>query len=238
MRLQKYMARSGVASRRKSEEIILAGRVKVNNEVVKELGTRIDKYEDLVMVDDRIIELEEDKVYIILNKPVGYMTTLKDRFSDKKVIDLIEGVDERIYPVGRLDEDTEGLLILTNDGDLTFKLTHPSYEVNKRYIAHVEGLPKEESLEKLRRGIPMDGSITSPARVDLIRVGKGSAFLEIEIHEGKNRQVRRMCQYIGHPVIDLKRISLDRLVLGDLEIGQWRHLTSEEVGFLRKAVNK
>lgn len=236
MRLQKYMAKSGVASRRKSEEIILSGRVKVNGKLVKELGSKIDPDKDRVMVDDRPIELESNKVYIILNKPSGYTTTLKDRYSDKKVIDLIDGIDERIYPVGRLDEDTEGLLLLTNDGDLTYKLTHPSYEVKKKYIAHVKGIPNDKELDRFEKGIELDGSLTAPAKVNILKVRNKNAVLEIEIHEGRNRQVRRMCEYINHPVIDLERVSLDGLSLDGLKRGNWRYLSDGEVEMLKKAV--
>lgn len=236
MRLQKYMAKSGVASRRKSEEIILSGRVKVNGKLVKELGSKIDPDKDRVMVDDRPIELESNKVYIILNKPFGYTTTLKDRYSDKKVIDLIDGIDERIYPVGRLDEDTEGLLLLTNDGDLTYKLTHPSYEVKKKYIAHVKGIPNDKELDRFEKGIELDGSLTAPAKVNILKVRNKNAVLEIEIHEGRNRQVRRMCEYINHPVIDLERVSLDGLSLDGLKRGSWRYLSDGEVEMLKKAV--
>ena len=236
MRLQKYMARSGVASRRKSEEIIISGRVKVNGKVVKKMGSKVDSLKDIVEVDGKIIELEEEKVYLILNKPVGYTSTLKDKYSERKVIDLISGIDERIYPVGRLDEDSEGLLLLTNDGDLTYKLTHPSYEVPKTYIARVEGIPSNAGLREFRSGIMMDGSMTAAAKVKILEKQLNKSILEIEIHEGRNRQVRRMCEHIGNPVISLRRISIGDLHLGKLKVGEFRKLTKEEIAGLKKQV--
>lgn len=234
MRLQKYMAKCGVASRRKSEELIIKGRVKVNGVVVKTLGTIMDPDKDVVRVDDKIIELEENNVYIMLNKPEGYVTTVKDKHSEKIVLDLINGIEERIYPVGRLDADTTGLLLMTNDGDLAYKLTHPSYEIPKKYIALVEGIPNNKKLQKFRKGLKIDGRMTAEAYVRIAKKYKNSSVLEISIHEGRNRQVRKMCKYIRHPVIKLKRIAIGDLVLGDLEIGKWRYLTSKEVKYLRE----
>lgn len=230
------MARSGVASRRKSEEIILEGRVRINGEIVEDLGTKVDVDRDQVEVDGRRISLEEDKVYIILNKPVGYTTTLKDKYSEKKVIDLIEGIEERIYPIGRLDQDTEGLLLLSNDGDLTYKLTHPSFEVKKTYLALVEGIPEENKLENFRSGLEIDGQVTWEAGVEIVKIKNKNALLKITIHEGRNRQVRKMCEAIGHAVIDLKRVSLGELTLDGIDIGKWRKLTREEVELLEGQV--
>ncbi len=234
MRLQKFMAQCGVASRRKSEEIILEGRVKVNDVIVKELGTIVDPNRDIVEVDDRKIEMESRKVYIMLNKPEGYVTTLKDRHSEKIVLDLIEGVEERVFPVGRLDADTSGLLLMTNDGNLTYKLTHPSHEVAKKYIAVVEGVPNNKKLARFRKGLRIDGRMTAEAYVRIIKKHRDSSVLEISIHEGRNRQVRKMCEYIRHPVIKLKRVSIGELKLGNLEVGKWRYLTEKEVKYLKK----
>lgn len=234
MRLQKYMARCGVASRRKSEEIILSGKVKVNGIVVKELGTTINPNEDIVTVNGKVIKPELKKIYIILNKPTGYVTTLNDEFGRKKVIDLIHGIDERIYPVGRLDYDTSGLLILTNDGNLTYKLTHPSYEVNKVYLAKVEGIPNEDEMFRFRNGLRIDDYITSKAEIDILKKYNNKSLLKIKIHEGKNRQVRKMCEAINHPVIELKRVSFAGINLSNLKPGQWRFMTDNEIKIITK----
>ncbi|NLV76616.1 MAG: rRNA pseudouridine synthase [Tissierellia bacterium] len=234
MRLQKYMAKCGIASRRKSEEIILEGRVKVNDIVVKELGMTINPKKDIVKVDNEIIKLEENKIYIMLNKPKGYVTTVKDKHSEKIVLDLINGVKERIYPVGRLDVDTTGLLLLTNDGDLAYKLTHPSYEIPKKYIALVKGIPNNKKLYKFRKGLKIDGRMTAEAYIKILKRNRDTSLLEISIHEGRNRQVRKMCKYIGHPVIQLERVAIGKLELGNLGIGEWRYLTSKEIEYLKK----
>lgn len=234
MRLQKYMAKCGIASRRKSEEIILEGRVKVNDIFVKELGVTINPKKDIVKVDNKIIKLEENKIYIMLNKPKGYVTTVKDKHSEKIVLDLINGVKERIYPVGRLDVDTTGLLLLTNDGDLAYKLTHPSYEIPKKYIALVKGIPNNKKLYKFRKGLKIDGRMTAEAYIKILKRNRDTSLLEISIHEGRNRQVRKMCKYIGHPVIQLERVAIGKLELGNLGIGEWRYLTSKEIEYLKK----
>lgn len=234
MRLQKFMAQCGVASRRKSEEIILEGRVMVNGLIVKKLGTTIDPKKDIVKVDNIKIEMERKKVYIMLNKPEGYVTTLKDKHSEKIVLDLIEGIEERIFPVGRLDADTSGLLLMTNDGDLAYKLTHPSHEVPKKYIALVKGIPNGKKLDRFRKGLKIDGRLTAEAYVRVVKRYKDSSVLEIFIHEGRNRQVRKMCEYIRHPVEKLKRVSIGKLNLGDLDIGKWRYLTENEIKYLKR----
>lgn len=233
MRLQKYIALCGVTSRRKAEELILKGKVKVNGKVVKELGIVIDENKDKIMVNDKLIKPEENKVYIMLNKPVGYVTTLKDEKNRKIVIDLIEGVKERIYPVGRLDADTTGILLLTNDGDITYKLTHPSNKIPKRYIAIVEGIPSKSELERFRNGIKIDGRYTSKARIKIIKTYENESVLEITIHEGRNRQIKKMCEAINHPIKKLKRIAIGELELGELGIGQWRYLNDEEIEYLK-----
>lgn len=233
MRLQKYMAKCGVASRRKSEEIILEGRVKVNGVIVKKLGTIIDPNKDVVEVDNKVINVEENKIYIMLNKPEGYVTTVRDKYSEKIVLDLIDGINERIYPVGRLDAETTGLLLITNDGDLAYKITHPSYQIPKKYIALVEGIPNNKKLHKFRRGLKIDGRITAEAYIKILKKYKDTSLLEISIHEGRNRQVRKMCRYIGHPVIKLKRVAIGELELGKLEVGKWRYLTSKEIKYLK-----
>ncbi|MBZ2173780.1 rRNA pseudouridine synthase [Schnuerera sp. xch1] len=233
MRLQKYIAHSGVTSRRKAEEMILQSRVKVNGFIVKKLGTKVDPEKDLIEVDNKRIELASKKLYIMLNKPEGYVTTLKDEHNKKVVLDLIDNIKERIFPIGRLDKDTTGLLIMTNDGDLTYKLTHPSHEVWKKYLALVDGIPNHKEIQKLKKGVKIDGRLTSKAKVKMIKIYNDSSVLEISIHEGRNRQVRKMCKCIGHPIRKLKRISIGELKLNDLEIGEWRHLTEKEIKYLK-----
>lgn len=233
IRLQKYMALCGVASRRASEELIKNGQVQVNGRVVLEMGTVIDPDKDRVSVDGKTVKPEKKKVYIMLNKPVGIVTSLKDEKGRTVVTDLIEGVDERIYPVGRLDSDTCGLLLLTNDGELAFKLTHPSKRIFKKYIAIVEGLPNKSELERLRNGIKIDGRVTSKAKVKVLKNFGEDSILEIEIFEGRNRQVKKMCEAVNHPVKKLKRVAFGELQLGGLESGNWRFLNEEELGFIR-----
>lgn len=228
MRLQKYLAKCGVASRRKSEEVILAGRVAVNGQVVRELGTKVSE-NDKVMLDGKPIYIEEESIYILLNKPVGYVTTSDDQFGRATVLDLIEGVDERIYPVGRLDYDTSGLLILTNDGEFTYKMTHPKHEISKTYMATVKGIPNKTSLERFRNGLAIEDYVTSRAKVEILEKNRDDAKLEIVIHEGRNRQVRKMCEAIGHPVKSLQRVSFGRLTMGSLRAGKWRYLDKAEV---------
>ncbi|WP_026487593.1 pseudouridine synthase [Caldanaerobius polysaccharolyticus] len=233
-RLQKYMARSGVASRRKCEELIKSGHVSVNGRVVTDMGVKVDPDVDVVQVDGRVIKPSGKKVYIMLNKPVGYITSVKDQFGRPTVIDLVDYTQERIYPVGRLDYDTSGLLILTNDGELAYKLTHPKHEVPKTYLAVLKGVPDEGDLEKFRSGLRIENYVTSPAEIKVLDVFKNSCQVEIKIHEGKNRQVRKMCESIGHPVVSLERTAIGEISLGDLKQGQWRFLSSEEIEYLCK----
>ncbi|NLY43831.1 MAG: rRNA pseudouridine synthase [Clostridiaceae bacterium] len=234
IRLQKYIALSGITSRRKAEELILSGRVKVNNKIVQTLGEKVDINRDRVEVDGKHISIVKHNVYIILNKPVGYVTTVSDQFNRPTVLDLIkDGVKERVYPVGRLDYDTEGLLILTNDGDLTYKITHPRHNIQKVYIAVVEGIPTQKDLDKFRKGMKIDNYFTSPAQIKILQTMGGKSKLRITIHEGKNRQVRKMCESIGCPVIRLKRIAIGNISLGDLPSGKWRYLKKHEVNYLK-----
>ncbi|NMA66466.1 MAG: rRNA pseudouridine synthase [Clostridiaceae bacterium] len=222
------MAQCGVASRRHSEELIRAGKVMVNGKVVTQMGFLVSD-QDKIVVDGTLIKKEEKKVYIMLNKPTGYVTTVSDPKGRRTVLDLIEGVEERIYPVGRLDYDTTGLLILTNDGDFAYESTHPGKEVTKTYLAEVKGRPSNYKLDMLRAGIKIDGFLTAPADVEIIKNKESSTILEIVIHEGRNRQVKRMCETIGHEVIKLKRTAVGSLTLGRLRIGHWRYLTPLEV---------
>lgn len=233
-RLQKFLARAGVASRRHAEEIIEQGRVKVNGSTVTRQGLKIDPHRDRVEVDGKIIGRPEKKVYLLLHKPPGYVTTVRDPQGRPKVTDLLTGVRERVYPVGRLDCDAQGLLLLTNDGELAYRLTHPSYEVPKTYRVRVQGLPGPEKLAALTRGVELEDGPTAPARVRLVSKLQKEALLEITIHEGRNRQVKRMCQHIGHPVLTLCRTRMGPLQLGQLRPGEHRWLTFKEVTRLKK----
>lgn len=236
IRLQKYMAQCGVASRRKCEEMIKSGQVTINGEVVRDMGVKIDPSHDRVFVNGKRISLEENYVYIMLNKPRGYITTVKDQYNRPIVMDLVKDISERIYPIGRLDYESEGLLLLTNDGNIAFHLTHPRHQIDKEYVVRVEGCPSSEDIDKLRNGIDIGGFITSPAQVDLIRKNKQTSLIRITIKEGKNRQVRRMFDAIGHPVIYLKRIRIGNIKLGNLELGKWRHLTNRELEALKDLI--
>ncbi len=236
-RLQKFLAEAGIASRRKAEELIAQGKVKVNGKVVTEMGIKIDPAKDEVTYLDKKVTTKETKmVYIMLYKPEGYVTTAKEQFGRPAVMDLVKGVKERIFPVGRLDYDTSGLLLLTNDGDLTYKLTHPKHDVDKTYIAKLYGIPDEGALQKFRRGVVIDGKRTKPAKIQIIDKDKDGRFCtaEIIIHEGRNRQVRKMCEAIKHPVAQLKRVATGDLKLGDLQKGKYRHLTEKEIKYLKK----
>ncbi|WP_317853867.1 pseudouridine synthase [Chakrabartyella piscis] len=234
-RLQKYLAEAGVASRRKSEELIAAGLVKVNGKIVTELGTKVDPKKDEVVYRGQVISKKEvEMVYIMLHKPEGYVTTAKEQFGRPSVMDLVRDVKERIFPVGRLDYETSGLLLLTNDGDLTYKLTHPKHDVDKTYHAKVYGTPDDMDLQMFRRGVFIDGVRTKPAKIQIIEKGERQSLAEIKIHEGKNRQVRKMCEAISHPVAQLKRVATGDLELGDLPKGKYRHLTATEVKYLKK----
>jgi len=231
-RLQKILARAGLGSRRKCEELIRSGAVKVNGRVVTELGTRIDPQKDKVTVNERPIEPEE-KVYIALYKPPGYVTTLFDPQRRRTVKDLVEDIPQRVYPVGRLDYDTEGLLLMTNDGALAYALTHPKHHVPKTYVATVTGKPDPSALKQLARGVRLSDGPTAPARVRLLKPGSLESVVEITIHEGRNRQVRRMCEAVGHPVRALRRVRFGNIELGGLEPGRYRKLTKTELKRLR-----
>lgn len=231
-RLQKYMATCGVASRRKCEEIIQQGRVKVNGLVISELGYKVDIEKDEVLVDNSKIKKEERKVYIALNKPEGYVCTVKDEKGRQTILDLVD-VAERIYPIGRLDYDTSGLILMTNDGDVYNKIIHPREEKNKVYIALVNGNLSKENIEKFETGIDIGGYITAPARIKVIKDYSNSTKVEITIHEGKNRQIRRMCDALGHPVISLRRVQVGDIKLGDLPKGKWRFLDEKEIKHIK-----
>lgn len=236
MRINKYIASCGIASRRKAEELITENRVKVNGNIVSELSFQIDENKDKVEVDGKVIGLEEKLVYVMLNKPEGYVTTVKDQFDRKSVIDLVKDIDARVYPIGRLDYETSGLLLLTNDGDLTYKLTHPKHEVDKTYVATLKGIPTASEMTNFEKGLYIEDYKTSPAKIKIVKKNeeKNYCVCEIKIHEGRNRQVRKMCRAINHPVMNLRRKAMGKIVLSDVEIGQYRYLTSEEVDYLKK----
>jgi 23S rRNA pseudouridine2605 synthase len=239
IRLQKILSQAGVASRRAAEKLIAEGRVSVNGRTIHELGTKADPAHDEVRVDGRRIKAAERLRYILLNKPRGYVTTRKDEKRRKTVLDLLQGVREYVYPVGRLDYDTEGLLLLTNDGELAAQLTHPRHGVERTYEARVAGTPDERALEKLRKGIPLDGRRTLPADVRLLNTDRASdAMLLITIREGRNRQVRRMCEAVGHPVDRLKRTKFGPIGDRRLPAGAWRDLSVEEVRKLKSLASR
>ena len=235
MRINKYIALCGVASIRKAEELILAGRVTVNDEVMTELSYKVDEENDIVKVDDKLIKEENKLVYILLNKPEGYITTVKDQFDRPSVLDLVSDIKERVYPIGRLDYETSGLLLLTNDGDLTYKLTHPKHEVDKTYVARVKGKLTKEEIERFKTGLKIEDYTTAPAKLKVIKYDeqRDSSLLEIKIHEGKNRQVRKMCKAINHPVLRLRRSAMGKIKIGDCEIGKYRYLTEDEIKYLK-----
>ncbi len=233
MRLQKYMAHCGVASRRHAEEIIRSGQVYVNGKPVVEMGFMVSP-EDRVEWEGRVLSMEKKQIYIMLNKPWGYISSMSDPQGRPTVLDLVKGIKARVYPVGRLDFDTTGLLLLTNDGNFTFTSTHPSAETRKTYLAEIEGVPETAVMERLENGIVLDGKKTWPAEAELLETyGRKSSLIQITLHEGRNRQVKRMCEAVGHSVIQLKRVAVGGIVLGDLPEGQWRYLTEKEIKQVR-----
>lgn len=233
IRLQKFLANCGIASRRKCEEYILQGKVKVNGETITQLGKKVNPNTDKIYFNDKLVKNENKKcIYILLNKPIGYVTTAKDQFNRDTVLDLIKGIDERIVPVGRLDMYTSGALILTNDGDFIYKVTHPKNEITKTYTVTLIGIITNEEVEQLRKGVKLDtGFVTSPANVKILKtdIEKNNSRLEITIHEGKNREIRKMCESIGKKVIALHRTKIGDITVKDLKIGEWRYLTKKEI---------
>jgi pseudouridine synthase len=232
-RLQKIIARAGITSRRKAEELILQGRVAVNGRVVAGLGSKADPERDHIKVDGTLIRPKQPQIYLMLNKPKGYVTTLSDPEGRPTVLDLLEGVKHRVFPVGRLDYDTEGLLLLTNDGDLAHALMHPSYEVPKTYLAKVKGVLMDEEIKKLEKGVTLPDGKTAPCRIKKIRKTQENSWIEVTLHEGKKRQVKRMLENAGHPVLKLKRTRYAFLVLAGLLPGRYRYLTPQEVRRLK-----
>ena len=234
-RLQKYLANNGIASRRKCEEYIQEGRVRVNGKVVKELGIKIDSDSDVIEFDEKVVDKVVKKVYVLLNKPIGYVTTVKDQFDRPTVMDLVK-INEKVLPVGRLDMYTSGALILSNDGDFINKVTHPKNEVEKTYTVTVKGIVTDEDVERLKNGVEIqidsnDTFKTGKAKVKILKTDqeKQISRLQITIHEGKNREVRKMCEAIGKKVLALHRRKIGNLDVKNIEIGKWRYLNSKEV---------
>ncbi|MCS1350928.1 pseudouridine synthase [Mechercharimyces sp. CAU 1602] len=227
-RLQKVMAHAGVASRRKCESFILEGRVTVNGDVITELGTQVDPAKDQIMVDGRAINKEQKRIFLFY-KPINVMTTMSDPEGRRTVAHFVEDIPERVYPVGRLDFDTEGLLLLTNDGELANRLMHPRYEIEKTYLATVRGQVEEKELERLRKGIRLEDGWTQPAQVERQKMSNHQTVLKLVIHEGRNRQIRRMCEAVGHPVQQLVRTQVAFLRLNGLKRGDIRELKKHEI---------
>lgn len=234
-RLQKYLAEAGIASRRKCEELINQGKVKVNGTIAT-IGTKINPDKDKVEYNGKVVSIETKKVYILLNKPIGYVTTAEEQFDRPKVLDLVK-VKERVVPCGRLDMYTSGALILSNDGDFIYKVTHPKHEINKTYTVTLKGLVNKEDIIKLQNGVDIgDGYITKPAKAKILKTDeeKNISRVEITIHEGKNRQVRKMCEAIGKKVLALHRSKIGNIDVKDLKLGNWRYLKEDEI---KKLIN-
>ena len=232
MRLNKYIAHAGIASRRKADELTINGNVKINGLTMREPGYNV-KPGDVVEVNGQRISGQEKMEYVLLNKPKGYITSMQDEKGRPVVTELVADVDARLFPVGRLDYNTSGMLILTNDGDLTYRLTHPRHQVTKTYRALVSGVLSKEKLFRLRKGVDIGGFVTSPAQVKIIRQAERSAVVDITIHEGNNRQVRKMFAAVGNPVQELQRTAIGDLRLGRLKEGHYRKLTRNEIEYLK-----
>ena len=231
VRLQKFLANSGVCSRRNAEKLIVDGKVSVNGNVVTELGTKVNPEDDEVICNGQVIKPVTSHVYVLLNKPIGYVTTVKEQFGRPTVMDLVKGIDVSLVPVGRLDMYTSGAIILTNDGDFVYKVTHPKNEIEKTYNATVRGIVSKDDVAKLEAGVKIDDYVSGKAKVKILKTdeSKNVSRLQITIHEGKNREVRKMCEAIEKPVIALHRAKIGSIDVKDLKIGTWRYLTKVEV---------
>ncbi len=227
-RLQKIIAEMGIASRRKAEELIAEGRVTVNGQVAV-IGMKADPLSDHIKVDGKLLVNPEKKVYFIFYKPRGVVTSLSDPQGRPTVLDFLRGIRQRVFPIGRLDYDSEGMLILTNDGEFAHAIMHPSKKIPKTYLVKVKGVLEEEDMERLRQGIRLDRSVTAPAKVKRLRKTENNSWIEMTIHEGKKRQIRRMLEKVGHPVMRLMRIRINGLEMGELKPGTYRRITSEEM---------
>ncbi|MDO4545772.1 MAG: pseudouridine synthase [Bacillota bacterium] len=232
MRLNKYIAAAGICSRRKADELIANGNVKINGAVMKEMGYDVAEG-DLVQVNGKEIAADEKKLYVAVNKPIGYITSMNDEQGRATVAELVKDIPERLFPVGRLDYNTSGLLIMTNDGQMSYTLAHPKHGVYKTYVARVAGVISDTKLAKLRKGVDIGGFVTAPARVKLVRQHPKSAIVEIQIREGKNRQVRKMFAAVGNKVQKLQRTAIGEIKLGRLMEGHYRKLTKEEIEYLK-----
>ncbi|MFR0822759.1 MAG: pseudouridine synthase [Clostridia bacterium] len=235
-RLQKYIANQGITSRRKAEEAILEGKVQVNGKVINQLGFKIDPEKDEVYFDGKKIKKQEEKVYILLNKPIGYVTTVEDQFHRDTVMQLIKDCKTKVLPVGRLDMYTSGALLFSNDGDFIYHITHPKHEMTKTYTVTLKGIITTEEVEQLRKGVTIEEYTTRPAKVKILKTDeeKQISRLEIVIHEGKNRQVRKMCEAVGRKVLALHRSKVGTIEVKDLPLGKWRYLQPKEIESLKK----
>jgi len=236
MRLNKFLAKANVASRRKADILIQDGRVTVNGKTVTELGTRVNETHDKIALDGRIVKIAEELVYLMLHKPVSYLVTSEDKFGRPTVFELIGNFNRMVMPVGRLDLNSSGLLLLTNDGELAFRLTHPRFKIDKTYSVRCNGNVDDGMINRLESGIMLDSGRTAPARVSVLQRNDDCSDLEFVVHEGKKRQIRLMCRAIGHSVVSLKRTAFGALRLGTLKEGEFRNLTEGEIRDLRRAV--
>lgn len=236
IRLNKFLSQTGIASRREADKIIAEGKVMVNGVAVQVLGYKIDDTKDRVEVDGKRVKKDENLIYLMLNKPSGYLVTLKDPFSRPTIKDLLPNLKKKVFPVGRLDYDSEGLLLFTNDGELAYCLTHPRFKIKKTYLVKVTGSPDPSNLSRLERGIFLDGRKTAPAKVSCLSDSPKKILLRIEITEGRKREVKRMCEAVGHRVLQLKRIGFAGLTLGKLAKGNYRFLRQKEIDKLKKQV--
>lgn len=232
-RLQKIIASAGITSRRKAEELMLQGRVTVNGKTITELGARADPSKDKIAVDGKLLSVSGPRVYVLLNKPKGYISSISDPEKRPVVVDLLKKLKGRVYPVGRLDYDAEGVLLLTNDGELSNRLIHPNFKVPKKYLVKVKDVPSKEDLEKLEKGVWLDDGRTMPAKARLVRETRENSWIELTVYEGRNRLVKRMCQAVGHPVAKLQRVEFAGIRLGAMKTGEWRFLTHAEVERLK-----
>jgi pseudouridine synthase len=234
IRLNKYLSQAGLASRREADRLIREGRVRINGRVAEELGIKVDDVKDRVDVDGRAAKIRSNPVYVLLNKPKGCLVTLRDPFGRRTVRDLLAGLKARVFPVGRLDADSRGLLLLTDDGELAFRLSHPRFEIPKKYVVAIEGGIDSGALARIGKGLLIEGVKTAPARVRVISQRPGQSVLSLEIHEGRKREIRKMMDAVGCKVIDLKRTGFAGLSLGNLKPGEWRYLEKNEAKSLRR----
>ncbi len=236
IRLNKFLSTAGVSSRREADRLIEQGRVKVNGKIVQILGSKVDENKDRIEVDGKTIEVTQKKVYVLLNKPPKFLVTLKDPFQRPTIKDLLPKLNTRLFPVGRLDFDSEGLLLMTNDGELANRLIHPRYEIKKKYLVKIKGHPEKVQISKLERGIPIDGKKTAPSKIFSVSSSPKRSLYEVELHEGRKREIRRMFEAIGFHVLLLRRINFAGLTMDGLNLGTWRYLTDKEVQILYKKV--